>query len=94
MKKTLIFTLFVLTTTPFVAYSLETGDLAPTKEQVDRAADRAEQERGQREHARQQERDRVRSQAERNVDKIPKETTVRPIYKDGGGGVKVIIPNK
>ena len=75
-------------------YTTELKDLAPTKEQIDRSIDRAEQDRGQREFEKQQERDRERSQAERDIDKIPEKTTVNPIIKDGGGGVEVTIPTK
>ena len=82
---------FVLSS-PVTATELK--DLAPTKEQIDRSIDRAEQDRGQREFEKQQERDRERSQAERDIDKIPENTTVKPIIKDGGGGVEVTIPTK
>ncbi len=72
----------------------ELKDLAPTKDQLDSAVDRAEQERGQREFERRQERNRERSEAEHEIDKIPEQTTVRPIYGDEGVGVEVVIPNK
>ena len=73
-------------------YGIELEDLAPTQRDLERSADRAEQERGQRELERQRERDRVRSDAERQIDKIPNKVQVRPIYRDGGGGVEIIIP--
>ena len=60
--------------------------------EIDRSNTRAAQQKAKRDHERRQQQNRRRSQAERRIDKIPSSTIVRPIYKDGGVGVKVIIP--
>ena len=79
---------------PAITFSQDVNSLSPTKQELDRSMERAEQARGERMLKEQQERSRVRSQAERDIDRIPKKTTVKPILKDGGVGIKVVIPNK
>lgn len=92
MKRVLITALLLSIQSP--VFAIDASDLAPTERELDRATERAEQERGQRELERKQERERARSEAERRIDKIPKETTVNPTFRDGGGVIEVIIPNK
>ena len=98
MKFTLLFILSLFLVAPLDVYAkdeLTLEDLALTQEDVDRAADRIEQERGQREFEREQERNRIPSQAERDIGKIPEKVEVRPTYNEdgkGGIGVKITIP--
>ena len=45
-------------------------------------------------HRKQQEQKRERSQAEREIDKIPESVAVTPTIEEGGVGVKITIPTE
>lgn len=72
--------------------SMAQSSHAPTKEDLKRISDQMEQKHGQADHAATTEANRPKSQNEMFTNSIPRSTEVRPIYKDGGGGVKVTAP--
>lgn len=92
MNKTLITTLLLSIQLPVFAANAM-SDLAPTQRDLDRTTDRIQQEHDQRELKWKQQKERVPSEAERRINRIPKSTTVMPTYEDGGGSIHVTIPN-
>lgn len=77
---------------PCVGNSIAQPSLAPTKADVKRSMDQAEEKKARADHRDRTEENRPRSDNEKFTNSIPGTVEVRPIYKDGGGGVKLTAP--
>jgi len=91
LKMCIFWVLFFSVTCASPCFATDLNDLRMTDEEKARAIDRAEQEKAKRDHEALQEKQRERSNAEKEIDgfQYPK---VEPMYKDGGIGVKGSAP--
>ena len=71
----------------------ETPSHAPTKKDIQDSMNKADQKKAQTEFKADQDKKRPKSDAEKKTENIPKEPTVKPIFKPGPG-VEVVIPTK
>ena len=66
--------------------------MAPTKTDIENSMKRADQKKDMADHAARAEVVRPKSANEQFTNSIPKDYSVTPIYKNGGGGVNVTVP--
>jgi hypothetical protein len=90
-----VYTLLIALEAPTLALATELKDLKPNKEEQAAAAAsakaRADDAQMKKIYVEQQEKNRVKSDAERTTQQIPKKTTITPTYPPG---VKVTIPTE